>query len=495
MTFVFGFLPWCEVSCNSREIDAHLSQSGYQGLYGGVSAPPAMEEMLAKESEQRNLSQSVNESREGLHKQLGIERSYLANVSPFLVFFWAANLALLGIICFVPLGSWRLGFALPLCGVLLGVLILHACLGLPLERRVGQVIGQAMREAPPSDRMFLLAAFKSGKTVWFWLTLACVVLLAMTEPLLNWLRAERWGGWIVPGSITAGAAALMLVAVIVQFAMREALVSGMENRMAQLRQAEEEKRRQAVAEQRQREEEHRAEIQRRAVEAERLRQQAAMKAEEARLLEQRRLRELEEEERRRQKEREQEELRVLLEKRKREAEARRKAEQDAKEEAEREAARKAELEKKGLPYYPRPRTVYNGRTADEWSRQAQTDTVAALAALEALQEEGMPFLLDLLQKQKTVEGRKAVLTRIHGSNIHPYDLRKLLPCLERKKDLERNRDFVKTRMLALRCLHQRAEHLKDLVPKMEDRVKDLRITSIYKDEIKKILDDIHEKTK
>jgi hypothetical protein len=124
MTFLFGFLPWCEVSCNSREFEVRLTQSGYQALYGGVSAPPVMEEVFTQESERRQSSLTVTS--EGLRKQLGVERSYLANLSPFLVFFWGTNLALIGIICFVPLGEWRLGFALPLCGILLGILILHA---------------------------------------------------------------------------------------------------------------------------------------------------------------------------------------------------------------------------------------------------------------------------------------------------------------------------------------------------------------------------------
>jgi flagellar biosynthesis GTPase FlhF len=333
-------------------------------------------------------------------------------------------------------------------------------------------------------------AYKSSKTAWFWLTLTSVVMLTMTEPLLNWLRAEQRCRWPLPSAITGVAAGLMVVGVIVQFTVREIIVSDLENRISQLRKVEEEKRQKAEADQRRREVERQAE-------AERLRQQAAREAEEARLAEQRRSRERVEEERRRRKEREEEERRASLERQQRETEARRKAEQEAKEEAEREAVRKLDLEKKGLPYYPHPRTSYSGRTADEWAKLALGNprNYQALAALEQLKEEGMPYLLDILQKQRTLSGRKIVLQRIQGEYIHPNDLRKLLPYLARNRVLESSRDLVTTRMLALRCLHKQAERLKSLFPEIEDNLKDLLITSIYKEEIQRILNNIHEKTK
>jgi flagellar biosynthesis GTPase FlhF len=453
-----------------------------------------MEEMLVKQSEKMNWSQNARETTQGLRKQLGVERSYLANVSPFLVFFWGANLALLGIICFTPLGNWRLLFTLPLCAVLLGVLVIHVSLGLPLERRLGQVVVEAMRE-DPSEAILLLAAFKNGKTVWYWLTLASAALLALTEPLLNWLRAERWSNWLVPCGITGGAAMLMLGGVVVQFALRELIVSDIENRIALLGKTEEEKRRKAEAEQRRFEAERlveartrEAEAERARQEAERLRQQAALKAEETRLLEQRR-----------QQEREEQQRRDLLEQQRR---ARMEAEEQAaleaarrKVEVEREAARKADLEKKGLPYYPRPLTPYNDRTAEEWSRLAQAHLtnyrvqMQAAEALVALKEEGTPFLLEFLQKQTTPAGLDAVLRRIQPEYIHPNDLSKLLPCLEKRKALP------DTRMLALRYLHKHAEYLKDLLPKIETRVRDLQVSNKYRTEINDILEDVREKTK
>src|SRR5437899_2782638 len=36
---VFGFLPFAEVSCTSKDTHWSASQSGYQALYGGVSSP------------------------------------------------------------------------------------------------------------------------------------------------------------------------------------------------------------------------------------------------------------------------------------------------------------------------------------------------------------------------------------------------------------------------------------------------------------------------
>jgi hypothetical protein len=502
MTILFGFLPWCEVSCYRRNIEIRLSQSGFQALYGGVSSPLAMEEMLSQEFERGQATLGEQQRMQGLHKMLEVEQSYLANVSPFLVLFWGANLALLGIICFVPLGAWRLRFVLPLCGVMLMVLILHAGLGLPLERGVGQLIGEAVRKNGP-DWMVWFPAIKACKTFWFWLTFGLVILVALTEPLFNWLRAERWGGWLVPSSIVGGATGLMVVALVVQFVLREATAGNLENRIAQIRQAEEEKRQQAEGEQQRREEERFADVRRQEAEAEYMRQQAALKAEEARLLEQRRLREQEEEARRRRKEREQAELRELLEQRRQEEEAQRKKEQHAKEEADREAAKKAEearklkaeiereaarksdLEKKGQPYYPRPRTFEGGHNADEWYRLLRDNPVNArnyaqtTAALAALKSEGIPYLLDNLSRQKTPRDRHAALQLIHIEYVHNNDLNKIVSCLDR------NQNFQSTRLLALQYLEKRGKDLnKALVPQIERLVEDLLDNPTLKEETK-----------
>lgn len=495
LIFVFGFLPWTEVSCNNREVEFRLTQSGYQALYGGVSAPVAVEAMMVEQSERMRPPQPSGESLQGLRKQLRLERPYLASVSPFLIIFWGANFALLGIVCFAPLGGRRLALALVLCGSMLGMLIVHACLGMPLERRIGQIIVEALRE-DPSDRMLLLA-FKNSKTVWFWLTLSSVGLLAMTEALLNGFRAQRWNGWLVPGGIAGASALLVLGCLLIQFALHETILGEMENRIAQLRKAEEEKLRQAEAERRRREAEilaaeERARRQREA-EAERLRQLAALREQEARRLEQRRQREREEEERR-----------ARLEQQRQEEEARRRAEQEAKEEAARqaererlakeeaarEAKRKAELEKKGLPYYPRPLTRHEGHTAEEWYQQlldkpnnARVHSQAT-EALATLKEEGTPYLLDHLSRQNREKDRHAALKLIKPEYIHANDLHKLLPCLDRSKA------FNGTRILALSYLQKRAKDVKKkLVPEIEKLMDDMLTNSRFKEETKREIRD------
>jgi hypothetical protein len=123
---LFGFLPWCEVSCQKSEI--RLTQSGYQAVYGDVSLPPAVDDALAKQAERHPPTK----------EQLGFERSYLANVSPFLIFFWIACVSLIVIVCSVPLGGLRLGLTLPLAGIMLS--------------RTAKIIAQSVRE-PEVPRM------------------------------------------------------------------------------------------------------------------------------------------------------------------------------------------------------------------------------------------------------------------------------------------------------------------------------------------------------
>jgi predicted Zn finger-like uncharacterized protein len=498
MVFLFGFLPWSEVSCNSREFNFSLTQSGYQALYGGVSTPPALEAMIA---EQQAKQARMPLSRDELASKLRIEQSYLANASPFLVVFWGANLALLAIVCSSPLGAWRLGFVLPLCGVMVIVLVIHACLGLPIERRIGEIAAELVHK-DHSAEMFVLA-LKCNKTVWFWLTLASLGLFALTEPLLNWLRSERWGGWLVPAGITAGAAMLAVSGVVIQFSLHSMIVGNLEDRVASLRKTEEEKRQQVETDRRKREEDQLAEARLHEAKAERLRQEAELKEKEARLLEERRKQAREEEERRLRRAHEEEERRARAEQQRQEEEARRKAEQEAeaqaareaarkaeekkkaKEYAEKEAARKAELEKKGLPYYPQPTTVYKKHNAEEWYQMLQDNPrdarihERAMEAFVALKAEGMPFLLDHLSRQTTAKDLDATLRLVQVGYVHANDLQKLLPCLDSLST------YPGTRMLALKYFHTRAKDLrKGLVAEIEKRVSDILLNTSYKAETK-----------
>ncbi len=146
----------------------------------------------------------------------------------------------------------------------------------------------------------------------------------------------------------------------------------------------------------------------------------------------------------------------------------------AKAEAEREVARKAELEEKGLPYYPLPKKSEKGHTAEEWYRLLQDNPLnariyeQAIAALSALREEGIPFLLDHLSHETTPKSRHTILQLIQVKCIHPNDLQRLLPCLERSKN------YPATRLLALEGLEKRAKDIsKQLVPKIESLVQDM----------------------
>ncbi len=524
--FLFGFLPWSEVSCNKInkevEIEFRATQSGYQAVYGGVSGPPALEAMASTEepSERENWTREVREVRNGmqnheLRAQLRM-LSYLGSVSPFLLFFWSANLALLGLICFAPLGGHRLRFALPLCGLLFGMLVVHACLGLPLERRAALMIAEAIRE-DHSKGMMLVMALRTGKTAWYWLTLASVLLLAVSELLLNHFRREDVARTLAPAGMASVAVMLALGGVLFQYVLWKAEVVKIEERIAQFQQAEGAKRRKDKAEADRVEAEAKArtaeaERQRRVAEAEtararddaeRMRHEADLREQETRLRELQRQREREEEERQRRKQQERDELRRFLEKRKREAEERRQAEQKAadeaaretarrkkaerkeKEEADREEARKDELERKGLPYYPRPLTLYGDRNAKEWYEmlldKPRDGRVYALAtkALVALKEEGTPFLVSWLESQETPQGRFAALQLLQVEYLHRHDLPKLLSCLDGDKN------SPGTRLLALKYLESRAKDLKkDLVAQIEGLVDDLLTSPRFKEETK-----------
>jgi len=186
-----------------------------------------------------------------------------------------------------------------------------------------------------------------------------------------------------------------------------------------------------------------------------------------------------------QRQREHEDLHTPLEKRRQPTEARQKAEEEAKEEAAREAIRRADLENKGLPYYPRPRTLKEGRNAEEWyqlllnNQQSTRIYGQATAALSALKEEGLPFLLDNLGRQTTPKSRQEGLRLIRIEYVHRNDLHKLLSCLLQFKN------YPNTRLLALELLEKRAKDLKkELVPEIERLVEDLLDNSRNSEETK-----------
>jgi hypothetical protein len=508
MVFVFGFLPWSEVSCNSKEVEFRITQSGYQAVYGGVSVPPAMEAVVRRESEKQAKAQPTIQQNKDLGKQLGVERAYLANVSPFLVVFWGANLAILVIGLAVPLGAWRMRFALGLSGLMLGALIVHASLGLPIERRIGEAIADAVQE--DGSLAVLVLAFKTGKTAWFWLTLVAVSLMAATEGLVSWLWAEPRSGWIVPGAITGAGTALVIIGLVIQLVGRGSIVSGIEGRMAAVRQAEDHDRRK-------REDEQHIATAKQQAEAERLRRLAELKrqeielqrqeterlAQEARVVQAKRQAErdawLREQAEARAKADAERKAQLAREEEARKAEDARRMKEEARlaredaerktklaaAEAGREAARKAELERKGLPYYPRPLTLHDGGNAQEWYQLLVDRPIDARAwrqateALVALKAESMPFLLDYMGRCTTPKDRETALRLVRVEYIHPNDLRQLFLCLDDGKV------FPSTRLRALGYLQTRAKDLKkELVPEIEGLVGDMLRNSRYKEETK-----------
>ncbi|MHB1424971.1 MAG: HEAT repeat domain-containing protein [Gemmataceae bacterium] len=341
--FIFGFLPWCEISCNGNRngIVPRVTQSGYQALYGGYSTPfPS----IVEDEIHKMIAEENKIDKRKLQKQIELDRSYLTNVSPFLTVFWGAGLALAGVVCFVPLGRPRLSFTSIVCGLLLVVLVVHIFLGLPLERRLELSLAQAFRDDPDKTLLGLMVV-KIGKTPWFWLVLTGVALLAATESILNLFKAERWVSqprdWITPGIITCLGLGLTLVGGISQFAVYKHELNWEENQLASYNKAEMDK-------QRRFEEERLAAIRRREAEMElqRQKQMIALEEQKQRAENQRRLREQEAEERRRQRQKEQDDLNDLMERRKVEAEATRKADAERRAEQSRvDAERRAKQER------------------------------------------------------------------------------------------------------------------------------------------------------
>jgi hypothetical protein len=163
LLFLLGFLPFSEVSCNAQQFSLRLTQSGYQAVYGGVTAPLGIEESI-KDQKARMIERGNWQTYAALSKQAESERSdFLMSCSPFLAIFWLGNLALLVMIALMRVGHPRLGIFLGVCGLMLLMLLLQLALGTPLERRVSHAVAAAIRESP-EDGMRFAAGFSAGKT-------------------------------------------------------------------------------------------------------------------------------------------------------------------------------------------------------------------------------------------------------------------------------------------------------------------------------------------
>jgi hypothetical protein len=169
--------------------------------------------------------------------------------------------------------------------------------------------------------------------------------------------------------------------------------------------------------------------------------------------------------------------------------AERKAEQERQEAIKREQERKADLEGRGLPYYPKPTTLYGGKNAEQWYQQAVANPLNSIiqeqtaSALVALKEEGMQFLIMFLEKATNPQGVDLILNLIAPEYVHANDLPKIVNCLDKK------RANPSTRMLALRYLRKRQE-AKAHVERIEALVADLKASPKYQADVKEALEAI-----
>jgi len=154
-----------------------------------------------------------------------------------------------------------------------------------------------------------------------------------------------------------------------------------------------------------------------------------------------------------------------------------------------EEERKKDLETHGRPYYPLPTTLYEEKNAAEWFQYTKdakkySQVELGLKALEALKEEGEPFLLTLLEGASTSKEYNLYLRSLKSEYIHFNDLPRLVPYLDKKQSTA-NRLFV------LRLLSEKAAS-KPLLAQIDFRVSDLQSDPEHKAEVKQLLDAIGE---
>lgn len=489
---LLGLLPWSEVSCNSREVSIRVTQSGYQAVFGGVSTPLGIGELLAEERHEQD--------KQSLLEAVKFERSdFLMSASPFLVVFWIALLFMIGLAIFVPLGSTRRNLAIGFLTVAALVLVIQALVSLPLERRIAHHVAEQIRRDPNYAKVALLT-LTSGKTAWFWLTFVFLGFATATEITLGAFKGLHRPVPVSTALIFVGLfIPLFLTGIIAQVILREVGIGGLEAKIHQIRQIEQEQAARAEAARLEREQRQRDEQQRR--------QRLLYEQQEQERQRQKALRELEERDRQRRQELEAERARVEEERRRREAEERAAAEKTKREREAKEAAdaeqrtrraeeaevqRKKDLESRGLAYYPKPSSTHKGKDAKEWFdsyMERPTDKVVrqrTIEALESLREEGMPFLVQLLQYYRKKDMPVAidnVLRAMKPQLIHFNDLRAVVDCLDEFSC----KDF--TRMMALEHLAKRKESKKYL-RRIKSLAEDLMNSAKYGPDAKELVEKI-----
>ena len=235
--FLFGFLPWSEVACNSKNVNWRVTQSGYQAVYGGVSSPFDTV-ATAKEA----IDREVGENQKLLAKTLETERSgFLMSCSPHSLIFWEFGLAALLFISFIPLSGLRLTCCSAFAGMMLLMLVLELVVGSPLERRIDSIIHEQIRENPTAAMQAAMAV-ASGKTVWFWLVLTAAFFFGLSELLTNYLwKSYQSFSPAIPVFILISTVAFIIAGVSVQVSLWQNGITWMETRLASLHQIEQQK--------------------------------------------------------------------------------------------------------------------------------------------------------------------------------------------------------------------------------------------------------------
>lgn len=163
-----------------------------------------------------------------------------------------------------------------------------------------------------------------------------------------------------------------------------------------------------------------------------------------------------------------------------------------------EVARKKELEDKGLPYYPLPKTtvkiMQSGRSLPDsvdaeqaykiiLESKTPSNKKVALEGLKDLKDEGVPFLLDLLLREPTTQGREIILVYLYSGNIHVNDTFKIVDILNK------NKNQISTRIAALNLL-AKGGNAKPFLEKIKLSTADLLLNKNVKEEVKGYIEKI-----
>jgi DNA-directed RNA polymerase subunit RPC12/RpoP len=486
-----GFLPWAEVTFNTKNLHLRVTESGFQSLYGGFSLPPGMSALF-----QYSQKNSPPPDSQQLQKTLDFERAdILMSASPFLVVNWASLLVSGLVILLYPLGNTRSVYLGCLLGIIFVTLFLHHLTGLPLERRVNFAIHENI-EFYENDATIPLST-TTDETPWYWACVGIILVTGVGEFLLFSLRSAAPGTVALHTQVGVVGIFLILLTFGIgcQMIGREIFFSDQGKKIARL-QATEQAARDERERQRQEEEAAARARERKIAEAQAQAKAAAEAAERQEKAREHEL-ELKRQELALEQERQRFEEAKRLQERERklkELELQRQAEALAKQqEAEaREQARRKALEDKGLPIYPLPATRYKGFTAEEWYNQTTKNSrnsrlrIQALDALAALKEEGIPYLLRLLPSYISMDERDDVFERINPDFVHPNDVPRIIDCLNLAQY------SLTTRMRALRALTRipgAKRHLKGI----REAVDDLTDRPKYEAEVKSLLTTIAQK--